>query len=258
MLAHHACVTSLEPAVPNRRPVTLTRYPPDLSQRPHMHDAPHISLVLAGDCKEVLGRTEVEFGAGRLALRPAGIRHAVTFSRRGALIVTCAIPAHAVEINEPRWSPRLPRQQLRALTPLLFSDETEAVEAGWDLLALTEGQPPQRPAAKWLLAVKDQLIEEPATTISTIAAQTGRHRVHLGRAFLTAFGEPPSTFRRRAMLDRSLSAMARGFAGAAAAVEGGFADQSHFNRACRESFGLTPGQLTRRATDVSSVQYARS
>lgn len=238
-------------------PVKRTRYAPGLRQRSHMHGAPHISLVLAGDCQEESGRTEVVFGAGSLALRPEGMRHAVTFSRRGALILTCPLPAHA-GIDAPRWSRALPREHLRALTPLLVSDDAEAVEAGWDLIALAEDQPSRRPAADWLLAVRDQLIEEPAADISTIAAQYGRHRVHLGRAFLAAFGETPSAFRRRAMLDRALCAMTCGVPAAAAAAEGGFADQSHFNRTCRDSFGLTPRQLTRGAADVASVQYARA
>jgi AraC family transcriptional regulator len=241
-------------------PAKLTRYAPGLNQRPHTHHgAPHISLVLAGGCRDESGRTEVAFDAGRLALRPEGMRHAVTFSQYGALVLTCSFPAHDTWINAPRWSRTLSSEHLRVLTPLLFSEETEAVEAGWDLIALTEGQPSRRPAAEWLLAVRDQLTEEPAAAdISTIAAQIGRHRVHLGRAFLAAFGETPSAFRRRAMLNRALCAMTLGVPAAAAATDGGFADQSHFNRACRESFGLTPRQLTRGAANVASMQDTRA
>jgi AraC family transcriptional regulator len=241
-------------------PVKRICYAPGLRQQPHTHHgAPHISLVLAGGCREEWGRIEVMFGAGRLALRPEGMRHAVTFSRQGALILTCSFPAHDTEINGPRWSPELPRERLRALTPLLLGDDVEAVEAGWDLIALTRHSLARRPATRWLLAVRDQLIEEPgAANISMIAAQTGRHRVHLGRAFLAAFGETPSAFRRRAMLDRALCAMTRGVPAAAAAAEGGFADQSHLHRACRESFGLTPRQLTGDAADVASVQYVNA
>lgn len=240
----------------NAAPVKLTRYPPGLRQRAHSHDAPHLSLMLAGGFEEETARTEVTFCAGRLALRPEGMRHAGTFSRNGALILSCAFPAHGAAIGAPRWSHRLPRERLRALTPLLLGDETEAVEAGWDLIALAYDDSPRRSPSDWLLAVREQLTEEPARSdISTIAAQTGRHRVHLGRAFLAAFGETPSAFRRRFMLDRALCTLTRGGSAAAAAAEAGFADQSHFHRACRESFGLTPRQLTRGAADVASVQY---
>jgi len=236
-------------------PVKCTRYTPGLRQPAHSHDVPHISLVLAGECMEESGRTRVAFGAGRLALRPGGMRHAVTFSMRGALILTTSLPAYDEAISEPRWSGPLPREHLRVLTPLLLGDEPEAVEASWDLIALAQGQPLRRTAAAWLLAVRDQLVEEPsAADITAIAAQVGRHRVHLSRAFVAAFGEAPSVFRRRAMLDRALCAMTNGVAAAAAAADGAFADQSHFCRACRESFGLTPRQLALGAVDVASVQ----
>jgi AraC-like DNA-binding protein len=235
--------------------VKLTRYAPGLRSPPHSHDAPHMSLVLAGGFAEEAGRTEVAFGAGKLALRPEGMRHAGTFSPRGALILTCKFPAHAAVINAPQWSRRLSSQHLRALVPLLFSGDNEAIEAGWDLIALAGEQPSQRLPADWLSNARDHLLEDPAAAdISTIAAQAGRHRVHFSRAFLAAFGETPSVFRRHAMLDRALCAMSRGLPAATAAAESGFADQSHFNRACRESFGLTPRQLTGGAGRVASVQ----
>lgn len=239
-------------------PVKLTRYAPGLRQRAHTHDHPHVSLMLAGGFEEEAGRTEVHFCAGRLALRPEGMRHAGTFSRRGALILACAFPAYATAIDSPHWSRPLPRERLRALTPLLLAGENEAVEAGWDLIALADDEPSRPTPSAWISNVRDQLIEEPAgADISTLATRAGRHRVHLGRAFLAAFGETPSAFRRRAMLDRALCAMTRGTFAAAAAAEAGFADQSHFTRACRQAFGLTPGQLTRGATDVAFVQYGR-
>jgi len=243
---------------PAAAPVKLTRYTPGLRQRAHSHDAPHISLILAGDCQEESGRTEVAFGAGMLAFRPEGMRHAVTFSNRGALVLTCSFPAHVAEFDKPRWSCLLPHAHLRTLTPLLLSNQAEAVEAAWDLIALVDDKAPQPAPSPWISVVRDQLREEPTANISWIAARCGRHRVHVGRAFLAAFGEPPSAFRRRVMLDRALCAKTRGLSAAAAAVEGGFSDQSHFNRACRESFGVTPRQITRGATDVASVQYARS
>jgi AraC-like DNA-binding protein len=239
-------------------PVKLTRYAPNLRSPPHSHDAPHMSLVLAGGFEEEAGRAEVAFSAGKLALRPEGMRHAGTFSPRGALIITCQFPAHAAAIDAPQWSRRLSHRHLRALVPLLFSGESEAVEAGWDLIALAGDQPSRRSPADWLSEARDHLLEEPAATdISTLSSRAGRHRVHFARAFLAAFGETPSVFRRHAMLDRALCAMSRGLSGAGAAAEGGFADQSHFNRACRERFGLTPRQITRGTGHVASVQDGR-
>lgn len=234
--------------------VKLTRYAPGLRQRAHTHDAAHLSLVLAGGFEETAGRTQVTFTAGRLALRPEGMRHGGDFQRSGALILACESAVHAGAITAPHWSHPLPAARLRTLLPLLLDEEEDA---GWDLIALAQADEPRAAPSAWISGVRDRLLEEPAAaSLSTIATQAGRHRVHLGRAFLAAFGETPSVFRRRAMLDHALCAMTRGATAAHAAAEAGFADQAHFTRACRAHFGLTPGQLLRRAGDVASVQDA--
>lgn len=234
-------------------PVKLTRYAAGLRQRPHTHDEPHFSLVLAGSFEEEVGRDDLKFTAGRLALRPEGLRHGGTFGAQGTLILTCTFREHASAITAPFWSQPLPRERLRTLIPLLLEGGDEAVDVGWDLLALAQNAPERPEASDWLCAVREQLIEAPGDAkLGDIATQSGRHRVHLGRAFLAAFGETPSVFRRRAMLDRALSAMTSGATAANAAADAGFADQSHFSRACRETFGVTPRQLTR--PNVASVQ----
>lgn len=234
--------------------VKLTRYAPGLRQAAHTHDAAHLSLVLAGGFEETAGRTQLMFTAGRLAMRPEGLRHGGNFQHGGALILACAFPAQAAAITTPLWSHPLPATRLRTLLPLLLEDDEEA---GWDLIALAQNGEPRAEPSTWLSTVRDRLIEEPAgANLSAIAAQAGRHRVHLGRAFLAAYGETPSAFRRRVMIDRALCAMTRGFGAARAATEAGFADQAHFTRACRASFGLAPGQLLRRACNVASVQDA--
>lgn len=56
------------------------------------------------------------------------------------------------------------------------------------------------------------------------------------------------------MLDRALCLGALGLPAALAAAEAGFADQSHFTRACRDVFGLPPGRLVARTDEVASVQ----
>lgn len=237
----------------------LTRYGPSLRQRAHTHGVAHLSLVLAGSFQEECGRNDITFQSGRVALRPEGLRHAATFSPDGALILTYTFPAQAPPITTPYWSAPLPREHLRALTPLLLSGDGESAEAAWDLITIARHTPPRTRPSAWITAVRDQLLEAPASaSLNEIASKAGRHRVHLSRSFLAAFGETPSVFRRRAMLERALRLVARGRSPAAAAAEAGFSDQSHFNRACRDIYGATPGQLTRAVVDVSSVQYSPS
>lgn len=234
-------------AVPTAR---LKRYAPGLSQTAHVHDGAHLSLVLAGGFEETGSGSVQAIAAGRAGLRPEGVRHAVRFGPAGALVMTFAAPGGAdgrPAVADPLWSPVLPRARLRRLTPLLLEGGEAGVEAAWDLLALCEAAPAPRRPDPWLRAVRDRLIEAPAgARLIDIAHQAGRHRVHLGRAFLAAYGETPSAFRRRAMLDRALCLRAQGLPPALAAVDAGFVDQSHFSRACRELFGLPPGRLIAR------------
>ena len=241
--------------MPTKSSVRLTRYGASLRQSAHTHGPAHLSLVLAGALQEEFGRTEVAFQAWRVAVRPEEMRHAAAFSPNGALILTCAYPAQAPPIKAPYWSPSLSRAEIRSLVPLLLAGDGESAEAACDLVAIARDIPMRKRPSRWISAVREQLLEAPGSaSLSEIAARAGRHRVHLSRSFLAAFGETPSVFRRRAMLERALCCLASGGSAAAAAAEAGFADQSHFNRACRDIYGATPGRLARAAVDVSSVQ----
>lgn len=230
----------------------LKRYAPGLRQDAHVHEAAHLSLVLAGGFEEIGTRRTGEALAGQLVLRPEGLRHAVNFEGGGgAVVLSLAAPGHVDEgavVTDLSWSGVLPRNPLRRLVPLLLEGGELGAEAAWDMLALARvHEPPARPDP-WLRAVRDRLIEAPGgARLTDIAHQAGRHRVHLGRAFLAAYGETPSGFRRRAMLDRALCLTAHGVPAALAAVDAGFSDQSHFNRACRDLYGLPPVRLMARA-----------
>lgn len=233
-------------------PARLRRYAPGLRQQAHVHETAHLSLVLAGGFEEIESRRTGQALAGQLVLRPAGLRHAVNSGAGGgAVVLSLEAPAHVEEgavVTDLAWSGVLPRGPLRRLTPLLLEGGEAGVEAAWDMLALAQARPaPARPDS-WLRSVRDRLVEAPGgVRLTDLAHDAGRHRVHLGRAFLSAYGETPSAFRRRAMLDRALCLTAQGLPAAQAAVDAGFSDQSHFNRACRDLYGLPPVRLLARA-----------
>lgn len=230
----------------------LKRYAPGLRQPVHAHDAAHLSLILAGGFEETDFSGDRLAMAGAVGLRPEGLRHAVRFADAGALVLTFTAPARAdggAAIADPAWSPVLARRHLRRLVPLLLEGGEPGVEAVWDLLALCDAGGNDRARVDpWLRVVRERLVEAPGRTrLTDLAHEAGRHRVHLGRAFLAAFGETPSAFRRRAMLDRALCLTAQGLPAVLAAVDAGFSDQSHFNRACRDLYGLPPVRLMARA-----------
>lgn len=228
----------------------LSWYGPGLVQSAHDHEAAHLSLLLSGGFEEQSGRRTHTARAGQLGLRPEGLSHAVAFGGEGALVLTMAAPALDGDrrpVTAPAWTPPLPGGHLRRLAPLILEGGDAAPEAVWDVLALLDSGSPAPKPDPWLAEVRDRIQSCPGPTrVSDLARRAGRHRVHLGRAFLLAYGETPSEFRRRAMLDRALGLIAAGETLAAAAVEAGFSDQSHFTRACRDHYGVAPGRLTAR------------
>lgn len=66
---------------------------------------------------------------------------------------------------------------------------------------------------------------------------------HFRRRFRDAFGLSPGGFRRVVRFRRTVRALRSGQALADAAALGGYADQPHFNRECRELMGLSPRAL---------------
>lgn len=70
----------------------------------------------------------------------------------------------------------------------------------------------------------------------------GLDRWTLARQFRAAFGTSPTRFRTMRQLDRARLLMRAGLAIAEAALEAGFADQSHMSRLFKRAYGLTPGR----------------
>jgi len=64
----------------------------------------------------------------------------------------------------------------------------------------------------------------------------------LARQFRAAFGTSPSRFRALRRLDRVRQSIKGGCGLAEAAMEAGFADQSHMSRQFKQAYGLTPAR----------------
>jgi AraC-like DNA-binding protein len=78
--------------------------------------------------------------------------------------------------------------------------------------------------------------------VETLAREAGLSRTHLTRAFFRHFGMPPHVYLNGVRLRHARHALLDGLSLAAAAIEAGYADQSHFTRRFRGSFGITPGR----------------
>lgn len=126
----------------------------------------------------------------------------------------------------------------------------EAVEVGGTLAAFLQGHAASVPAGRpplpldALRRVRDLIADDPAADhgLATLEGVAGLDRWTLARRFREAFGTSPSRFRTMRRLDLARNLVREGRPLAEAALEAGFADQSHLTRMFKRAYGLTPGR----------------
>ncbi|MEW1567764.1 AraC family transcriptional regulator [Streptomyces sp. NPDC093509] len=95
-------------------------------------------------------------------------------------------------------------------------------------------------AARRARTLLDEAFLEPLTA-EDLAAAAGCGRFALYRAFREEYGMPPSAYQRLLRLRHARLLLIRGLPPADAAASAGSADQAHFNRWFKRTYGVTPG-----------------
>jgi AraC-like DNA-binding protein len=95
-----------------------------------------------------------------------------------------------------------------------------------------------------LMRVRDLIVDDPAVrhSVETLEAVAGIDRWALARQFRAAFGTSPSHFRTMRQLDTARRMIRSGVPLAQAALDAGFADQSHMSRLFKRAYGMTPAR----------------
>lgn len=95
-----------------------------------------------------------------------------------------------------------------------------------------------------LSRVRERIAASPAErhAMQEFEALSGLDRWTLARQFRAAFGTSPSRFRVQRQLDHARALIKQGRPLADAALEAGFADQSHLSRQFKSAYGLTPAR----------------
>ncbi|QCO19457.1 AraC family transcriptional regulator (plasmid) [Azospirillum brasilense] len=140
----------------------------------------------------------------------------------------------------------LPAALWRLEDPLSDIEQVELVAALSDKLVRLSGgtdhcTPLRLPS---LLHVRDLIAADPFTPHSAESLErvSCLDRWTLARQFRAAFGTSPSAFRTMRRLDRVRRMIRDGMPLAEAAVEAGFANQSHMSRLFKRTYGLTPAR----------------
>ncbi len=83
-------------------------------------------------------------------------------------------------------------------------------------------------------------VPEPGTSLEQLEGIAGYDRWQLSRDFRALLGTSPYRYLQCRRLERARQLLRNGLSMAAAAHEAGFADQSHFGRIFKRTFGITP------------------
>lgn len=126
--------------------------------------------------------------------------------------------------------------------------QDEALVALWRALA-GPGASREALAPCRLARVREALADAPQRpwSLDTLATMAGLSRFALCRAFRRAYGASPHAYLVDRRLARARLDLVAGIGAAEAAVAAGFVDQSHFTRALKRRFGMSPGRFARAA-----------
>jgi AraC-like DNA-binding protein len=200
--------------------------------------------------------------SGAASIYPCGFEYDLETSEEGALCVSVVprpswlLQADCGELfNSPKKLYSAGVQAcLRTIGHILERGKTSGIKTSdrltvessvVDLLAELARQRGKKAGGDWLKYVCLKIMASPfhRWTVEEIAEVAERHPVHVQRAFHERYGESLGHFFRRSRLERCRQLLQEGRMSLSdVALEAGFADQSHFTRAYRQMFGVTPGR----------------
>ena len=204
---------------------------------PHFHDEDQVTLVLAGRRRFMLAGQPVELRAGEALCLPGDVPHRSFDDVRELMCVNVYLTRESYD----REGVMAALAGIARRGPAAFSwGEMEAAIA--------------RHCSPGTRAVPARPIDL-GETVARLAERSRMSREGFTRHFKRVHGLPPHAFQLMARLNHARALLRAGVSPAMAALEAGFADQSHMGRNFRRFFGTTPGLY--RAGEVTSVLSSR-
>jgi AraC family transcriptional regulator len=218
----------------------------------HQHDHPYICVVLCGRYRERSEAGDRDCKPGSVLIHPAGSTHSDRFADVETRLLMVELDQQRDGFAVPQLfdsgpaaalGARLHEEAMRAdeATPLAIEGLTlELMAVSWREQIRRSARPP-----RWLLRARDRIdgALPGRVAIRDLAAEAGVHPAHFSRAFRAHFGGTVADYLRRRRVEKAEEIIARGDSLVEAALEAGFADQSHLTRAFRRVSGVTPAQF---------------
>ena len=222
----------------------------------HSHESFSIGVITGGHCTYLSGARQLELSAGSTVLMNPGVVHAcnpIAGQGWSYLMLYVDMPwlqARGFLLPTQTWSssPALYHRLLQLFADL-FDSANENREAG---LACFFGELPgylhavegpartQHPRLETAAAFIRAHRADPLS-LEDICAASGLSRSYLIRAFRQRFDLTPHCYLLDQRVQHARAQLRRGRAIAEVAVEAGFADQAHLQRAFKQHLAATPG-----------------
>jgi AraC family transcriptional regulator len=242
--------------------VAWVDFPPLLKLPLHTHERATVAVILNGSFDGLMQRSSRPCPAATILTEPAGEPHGNLFERAGARVLTIQPDSSRLELLEPLTGVLNEVNHLRDLAVTTLARRAAAEMRAPDqvtpfaveglileLLALTarlrgtraigaERQPPP-----WLGEARELLhgCYRERLRVADVASAVGVHPVHLARVFHVHLGTTVGAYARGLRLAWAAGRLTHSDdLIAQIAVQAGFFDQSHFTRAFKRHFGLTP------------------
>jgi AraC-like DNA-binding protein len=241
---------------------------------PHAHATLSLGAVDGGQSVFSRGKARQRLGRGDLVLIPAGEVHCCNPEKDGrwsyqmlyldedwvrAVVGEASAASASRRIAAPelcRLSPGIAPQRLHArlsaLNLCLFGAAPAADKEAAVVLFVADLFAPardtdSRSGSGRLDAVKAMIAARcgESLTLDEMAACAGMSRYHFVRTFRRAVGMTPHAWQLDLRIQRARGLLDQGMALADAALQLGFADQSHFQRAFKARVAATPGEYRR-------------
>jgi AraC family transcriptional regulator len=235
----------------------LTSLPPGSGLDDHVHDHPYLSLHLLGAYSEAGDGGEVHIDGPAAAFHPAGAAHADRIGRRGLTTVVVEfegdwlaralgsrpLPDRSVYWLDGEVTAGAARLARRCLEP---AGASASAAAAVGFLAQALAAPAPRSAPSWLRRLDELGERHPEVEPTALGRRLGLSEGWLARAYRAHRGESLSQRRRRRRVETAVNLLAAGALPLAeVALDAGFCDQSHMNRAFRMLLGATPAEVRR-------------